>query len=131
MIQLGTILKVADKTGMVLVQCIKVLGYSRKKTAFLGDMVLVSVKWINPRRFAFLKERKQKRYAVGTMHRALLIRSKVNFRRLSGYFIKFNENAVVIVNRRGAPYSRRIYGPILREFCILRPWVGCVVRNVI
>jgi large subunit ribosomal protein L14 len=121
MIQLGTMLKVADKTGMVLVQCIKVLGYSKKKAAFIGDMVLVSVKWINPRRFAFLKERKQKRYALGTMHRALLIRSKFNFVRLSGFFIKFNENAVVIVNRRGAPYSRRIAGPLLLEFCERRP----------
>ena len=64
MIQLGSILKVADKTGMVLVQCIKVLGYSKKKAAFIGDMILISVKWINPRRFVFLKERKQKRYAV-------------------------------------------------------------------
>lgn len=79
----------------------------------------------------FLKERKQKRYAMGTMHRALLIRSKFNFIRLPGFFIKFNENAVVIVNRRGAPYSRRISGPLLLEFCLLRPWVGCVVRNVI
>lgn len=131
MIQLGTLLKVADKTGMVLVQCIKVLGYSKKKVALIGDMVLVSVKWINPRRFASLKERKQKRYNLGTMHRALVLRSKYNFQRLPGFFIKFNENAVVIVNRRGAPYSRRIAGPILREFCLRRPWVGCVVRNVI
>jgi len=55
------------------------------------------------------------------MHRALLIRSKFNFRRLPGFFIKFNENAVVIVNRRGAPYSRRITGPLLKEFCEERP----------
>ena len=65
------------------------------------------------------------------MHRALIIRSKFNFVRFPGAALKFNENAVVIVNRRAAPYSKRISGPVFNEFCDRRPWVGCVARNII
>jgi len=53
------------------------------------------------------------------MHRALLIRSKVNFPRFPGIFVKFFENCVVLVNRRVVPISNRVYGPVLKEFCML------------
>jgi len=119
MIQLGSILKVTDKTGVVLVQCIKILGVSsKKKIAFIGDVILVSVKWINPRKFVKVKERKKKQYAKGTLHRALIVRTKVNYRRIYNLFICFNENSVVLVTKNVVPLCNRVYGPILKEFCM-------------
>lgn len=121
MIQLGSIVKVCDKTGVVLAQCIKVLGNRKRYIAGMGDVVLVSVKWVNAKRIALLKTRLQRRYRKGTLHRALIIRSRVNFTRLSGVHIRFNENAVILVNKKRIPLSTRIYGPILREFCYKWP----------
>jgi large subunit ribosomal protein L14 len=131
MIQVGTILKVCDKTGVMLVQCIKVLGDAKKKIAFLGDVILVSVQRINPKKFEDVKLFKRKRFFLGTMHRALIVRAKVNFSRLPGIFIKFNENSVVLVNKRTVPISNRVYGPILRELCMRWPSLGCVTRMMI
>jgi large subunit ribosomal protein L14 len=128
---MGTILKVTDKTGVSLVQCIKVFGHSRKRIAKLGDVVLVSVKWISRRRYANLKVRLKKRFGLGTMHRALLVRSRVNFMRTGGIFLRFDENSVVLVNKRVVPVSNRVYGPILKEFCMLWPSLGCVTRSLL
>lgn len=131
MIQPGTILKVCDKTGVVLVQCIKVLGDSKKRIALFGDVVLVSVQRINPKKFKKVKLFKRKRFFTGTIHRGLIVRSKVNWLRFPGLFIKFNENAVVLVNKRTVPISNRVYGPILRELCMRWPSLGCVTRLMI
>lgn len=118
MIQLGSILKVTDRTGVVLVQCIKVFGSSEKRIAYLGDVILVSVKKINVKKFSGEKVRKKKRFLKGTLHRALIVRTKLNFSRLPGIFIKFDENSVVLVNKKTVPISNRVFGPILRELCM-------------
>lgn len=131
MIQLGTIVKVTDKTGAVLGQCIKVLGSSSKRIAFMGDMVLVTVKWINAKRFYQTKLRHQKRFGRGTIHRALIVRGRTNITRICGILVRFNENAVVFVTRSVVPVTNRVYGPILREFCMLWPSLGCVTRNIL
>jgi len=131
MIQVGTLLKVCDKTGVVLVKCIKVLGDVKKKIAFIGDLVLVSVQRINAAKFKNVKLFKKKKFLLGTIHRALIIRTKVNFRRLSGLYLRFNENAVVLVNKRRVPISNRIYGPVLRELCMKYPSLGCITRLMI
>lgn len=131
MIQVGTILKVCDKTGVSLVQCIKVFGPSHKKIAFIGDVILVSVQHINPKKFVKMKFFKKKRFFKGTLHRGLVVRSKVYFLRSYNVFIKFNENSVVLVNRRIVPISNRVYGPILVELCRRLPSLGCVTRNMI
>lgn len=131
MIQAGTILKVCDKTGVVLVQCIKVLGCSKKKIAYIGDVIIVSVQAINPRKFQNVKLFRRKKFFKGTIHRALIVRSKVNFCRMHGVYIKFNENSVVLVNKRIVPISNRVYGPILRELCMRLPSLGCVTRFMI
>ena len=65
------------------------------------------------------------------MHRALVIRSKVNFLRVCNIYIKFNENAVIIVNKKNVPISNRVYGPVLRELCMRWPSLGCVSRFII
>jgi large subunit ribosomal protein L14 len=131
MIQVGTILKVCDKTGVVLVQCIKVLGNSKKRIAQIGDVVIVSVQHINPRKFKKVKLFRRKKFFKGTLHRGLIVRSKVNFCRMPGVFIKFDENSVVLVNKRKIPVSNRVYGPILRELCMIFPSLGCITRFMI
>lgn len=131
MIQSGTILKVSDKTGVVLVQCIKVLGTSKKRLASLGDVILVSVKRINPKRFKNVKLFRRKKFFKGTLHRGLIIRTKVNFERIPGLFIRFNENTVVLVNKKTVPISNRVYGPVIRELCMRLPSLGCITRVMI
>lgn len=128
MIQMGTILKVTDRTGIVLVQCIKVLNSSKNRIAYLGQVVLVSVKWINSKKFKALKERKRKKFAKGTMHRALIIRTKTNFKRAEGVYIKFDENNVVIVTKNIVPVSNRVYAQFLKNYvCVCLLWVVFVV----
>jgi len=118
MIQLGSLLQVSDKTGIVSVRCIKVLGSVKKHIARLGGIILVSVQKVNARRISFLKERLQKRYAKGTVHRGLIVRSKVNFKRTTGILLKFDENTIVLVTKQIVPVTNRVFGPILREFCM-------------
>lgn len=116
MIQPGTIAKVCDKTGVILVQCIKVLGPIKKRIACIGDIIIVTVKHINTRKFRKMKYAKKKKFFLGTLHRALVVRTKEQFSRSLGIYIRFNENAVVIVNKRIVPISNRIFGPILRDY---------------
>lgn len=131
MIQEGTILNVCDKTGVMLVKCIKVLGPYKKRIAFIGDLILVSVQRINPRKLVRIKLFRRKRYFVGTMHRALVVRGKCNYWRMNTVYIKFNENSVVLVNKKVVPVSKRVYGPILKELCMRWPTLGCVSRLMI
>ena len=131
MIQIGTILNVCDKTGITLAQCIKVFGQSRKKIGFIGDIVLISVKQINPKKFKNMKLFKRKRFFKGTLHRGLIIRTKINYERAKGIFIKFNENSIILVNRKNIPISNRIYGIVLIELCRKLPSLGCIVRYMI
>jgi large subunit ribosomal protein L14 len=131
MIQVGSILKVCDKTGVMLVQCIKVFGFSKHKIALLGDVVLVSIKRINVKKFHNVKLFRRKKFFLGTLHRGLVVRTKINFFRLSGVLIRFNENSVVLVNKRKVPISNRIYGPILQELCMQLPSLGCITRLMI
>jgi large subunit ribosomal protein L14 len=131
MIQLGTVVKVTDKTGAVLAQCIKVLGSTGKRIAYVGDLIMVSIRWLNAKRLARAKERHRKRYSKGTIHRGLIVRSCKNARRFTGILVRFNENAVVFVNRKVVPVSNRVYGPVLHEFCTRWPSLGCVTRCII
>jgi len=118
MIQAGTMLKVTDKTGVILVQCIKVFGPIKKHIAYLGDVVLVSIKKFNVKKFSALKTKKKRKFLQGSLSRALVIRTKVNYCRNPGVFIKFNENTVVLVNKRVVPVSNRVFGPVLKELCM-------------
>lgn len=131
MVQMGSILKVSDKTGVVLVRCIGVLSASKKKVAKIGCVILVSVQKINVKRVQQLKSRLQRKYSLGTLHRALVVRSKSNFCRGPGVFFRFNENAVLLVTKRVVPLANRSFGPLLKEFCMRWPSVGCISRSMI
>jgi large subunit ribosomal protein L14 len=100
MIQVGSVVKVCDKTGVVLGVCIKVLGHAKKRVAVLGDVIIIAVRRINPKKFQNVKLFRRKKFFKGTLHRALLVRTKINYCRIVGLFIRFNENSVVIVIKR-------------------------------
>ena len=131
MVQLGTLVKVTDKTGISIAACIKVLGSGKKSIALVGDVVLISVKYINLLRFSRMKDKQKQKYSCGTIHRALIIRTKSNIMRFPGVFYKFDENSVVIVNKDVVPISNRIYGPVIRDLCMRHPSVGCVSRFLV
>lgn len=131
MIQVGTKLKVCDKTGVNYAKCVKVYGPLKKKIAKIGDIILVSVKQINPKKFLKMKLFKRKRFLKGTLHKGLIVRTKKNFKRSNNNFINFNENAIVSVNKNKVPISNRVYGPILIELCRKLPSLGCITRNII
>jgi large subunit ribosomal protein L14 len=105
MIQTQTVLNVADNTGGRKIMCIRVLGGSKRKTANVGDIVVASVKEATPR--GVVKK--------GEIVRAVIVRTKKGFRRKDGTFIRFDENAAVIINEQKAPRGTRIFGPVARE----------------
>ena len=106
MIQLRSMLQVADNTGAKIAQCIKVLGGSRKRYAKLGDVIVVAIKEAAPRGTV-------KAHAV---ERAVIVRMKKESKRKDGSYIRFDENAVVIVEKeKKEPIAGRIFGPIPRE----------------
>ena len=104
MIQPRSMLKVADNSGAKLVQCIKVLGGTRKRYARLGDIIVGAVKVAAPR----------KAVKKSDVVRAVVVRQRSAFRRSDGSYIKFDENAIVILEGK-EPKGGRIFGPIPRE----------------
>jgi large subunit ribosomal protein L14 len=105
MIQMQTNLEVADNSGARRVQCIKVLGGSKRKTASVGDTIVVSVKEAIPRG----------RVKKGDVYRAVIVRTAKELRRADGTSIRFDTNAAVLVNKQGEPVGTRIFGPVTRE----------------
>ncbi len=105
MIQMQTNLDVADNSGARRVQCIKVLGGSKRKTAGVGDIVVISVKEAIPRG----------RVKKGDIHRAVIVRTAKEIRRQDGSAIRFDRNAAVLINPQGEPIGTRIFGPVTRE----------------
>jgi large subunit ribosomal protein L14 len=105
MIQMQTNLKVADNSGARRVQCIKVLGGSKKRTASIGDIIVVSIKDAVPRG----------RVKKGDICRALIVRTAKAMSRYDGTFIRFDNNAAVLVNNNNEPIGTRIFGPVTRE----------------
>ena len=105
MIQMQTNLDVADNSGARRVQCIKVLGGSKRMTAHVGDVIVVSVKEAIPRG----------RVKKGDMHRAVVVRTAKEIRRPDGSAIRFDRNAAVLINPQGEPIGTRIFGPVTRE----------------
>jgi large subunit ribosomal protein L14 len=105
MIQPETVLKVADNTGAKIVKCIKVLGGSKRRYAGLGDVIVVSVKKASPR--GIVKKK--------SVERAVIVRTRNNNGRKDGSYIRFDENAVVIISKEGMPKGTRVFGPVGRE----------------
>ena len=105
MIQMQTILTAADNSGAKRLQCIKVLGGSKRKYASIGDIIVVSVKEALP----------NARVKKGDLKRAVVVRTKKEIRRADGSHIKFDVNSAVIINDANEPVGTRIFGPVARE----------------
>jgi large subunit ribosomal protein L14 len=105
MIQVESKLDVADNSGAKKVQCIKVLGGSKRRWASVGDVIVVSVKEAIPRG----------RVKKGDVHRAVIVRTAKDIRRPDGSVIRFDKNAAVLINKNGEPVGTRIFGPVTRE----------------
>ncbi len=105
MIQAESKLEVADNSGARRVQCIRVLGGSRRRWASVGDVIIVSVKEAIPRG----------RVKKGDVHKAVIVRTAKEIRRSDGTAIRFDKNAAVLINAAGEPIGTRIFGPVTRE----------------
>jgi large subunit ribosomal protein L14 len=104
MIQQESRLRVADNTGAKEVLCIKVLGGSRRRYASIGDIIVVTVKDATP---GGIKK--------GTVSKAVIVRTRKEIRRKDGSYIRFDDNAVVLLNASEEPRGSRIFGPVARE----------------
>jgi large subunit ribosomal protein L14 len=105
MIQVETFLNVADNSGAKVVQCIKVLGGSKRKYASIGDIVVVAVKDALPT--STIKK--------GAVEKAVVVRTHKEYRRPDGTYIRFDDNACVIIDASLNPKGKRIFGPVARE----------------
>ena len=105
MIQVQTELFVADNTGARKVECIKVLGGSKRRYATIGDIIVVSIKDAIPKG----------KVKKGDVHKAVIVRTRKEIKRLDGTSIKFDANAAVLVQPNGEPIGTRIFGPVTRE----------------
>ena len=98
-------LDVADNSGAKRVQCIKVLGGSKRRTASVGDIIVVSIKEAIPRG----------KVKKGEVHRAVIVRTKRDIRRPDGSTIRFDKNAAVLISKQNEPIGTRVFGPVARE----------------
>ena len=105
MIQVQTELFVADNTGARKVECIKELGGSKRRYATIGDIIVVSIKDAIPKG----------KVKKGDVHKAVIVRTRKEIKRLDGTSIKFDANAAVLVQPNGEPIGTRIFGPVTRE----------------
>lgn len=105
MIQVETKLRVADNTGAKVVQCIKVLGGSKRRYASVGDVIVVAVKQAIPGGTAKKSD----------VSHAVVVRTKKEIGRKDGSYIRFDENAAVLIDKQGEPVGTRIFGPVARE----------------
>ena len=105
MIQMQTKLDVADNSGARKIQCIKVLGGSKRRFASIGDIIVVSIKDAIPRG----------KVKKGEVLKAIIVRTKKEFKRIDGTTIRFDKNAAVLLDKQEEPIATRIFGPVTRE----------------
>lgn len=105
MIQMESVLEVADNSGAKRVKCVKVLGGSKRKYAGVGDVIMVSVKDAAP----------NGKVKKGELRQAVIVRTKKEIRRRDGSYIRFDNNSAVLINNDNEPVGTRIFGPVARE----------------
>lgn len=105
MIQVQTILNIADNSGAKKAMCIKVLGGTKRKYASIGDVIVVAIKSATP----------GGKVKKGTVERAVIVRTHKEIRRADGSYIRFSDNAAVIIDEKHEPKGTRIFGPVARE----------------
>ncbi len=105
MIQMQTMLRVADNSGAKLVRCFNVLGPSRRRRGEIGDIVIGSVR----------KRLPTSDIVKGQVVRGVIVRTRSSYRRKDGTYIRFDDNAIVLINPQGEPVGTRVFGPVARE----------------
>ncbi|WKZ56327.1 MAG: 50S ribosomal protein L14 [Bdellovibrionota bacterium] len=105
MIQMKSVLEVADNSGAKKVVCVKVLGGSRRRYATVGDVIVVAVREAIP----------NSKIAKGTVHKAVIVRTSKQVRREDGSYIRFDNNSAVLIDANQEPIGTRIFGPVARE----------------
>ncbi len=105
MIQMQSTLSVADNSGAKSIQCIKVLGGSKRRFASIGDVIVITVKDAIPRG----------KVKKGEIHKAVIVRTSKEISRSDGSSIRFDKNSAVLINANGEPLGTRIFGPVTRE----------------
>ena len=105
MIQIQSTLFVADNSGAKSIQCIKVLGGSKRRFASIGDVIVITVKDAIPRG----------KVKKGEIHKAVIVRTSKEISRTDGSSIRFDKNSAVLINNNGEPLGTRIFGPVTRE----------------
>lgn len=105
MIQVESMLDIADNSGAKRVQCIKVLGGSKRKYASIGDVVVIAIKEAIP----------NSKVKKGDVKKAVIVRTKKEINRVDGSYIRFDDNSAVLVNNEKEPIGTRIFGPVARE----------------
>ncbi len=105
MIQQETVLKVADNSGAKIAKCIKVLGGTKRRYASLGDIITVSIKQVLP----------NQSIKKGVVLKGVIVRVNKEFRRKDGSYIRFDDNAIVIIDQNNNPRGTRVFGPVARE----------------
>ncbi len=105
MIQTETRLRIADNSGAKVVSCIKVLGGSKRRYAYVGDIIVVAVKEAMP----------NSKVKKGDVAKAVIVRTAKEIRRTDGSHIKFDDNSAVLINPQSEPIGTRIFGPVARE----------------
>ncbi len=105
MIQMQSNLLIADNSGAKLARCVKVLGGSKRRFAWAGDVIVVAIQEAIPRG----------RVKKGDVHRAVIVRTAHPIRRRDGSALRFDKNAAVLINKQGEPIGTRVFGPVIRE----------------
>jgi large subunit ribosomal protein L14 len=105
MIQVQTILKVADNTGVKKVACIKVLGGSKRRYAYIGDKIVCSVKEVIP----------TSKITKGTVVKGIVVRTSKETRRDDGSYIRFDDNSIVLIGKNNEPIGTRVFGTVAKE----------------
>lgn len=117
-----TKIKIADNCGARFAQCIKLLGGSLPKQALPGKIIIVVIKRVDPQK---------RKFKSGAISRALVVRAAAMFFRGCGIWLRFGHNAVVVTNKKAAPYGKRLRGPFLKEVCVKYNLLGTVTRFVV
>lgn len=121
MVSVLTMLKVADNSGAYTARCIKLLNVKRRQGE-IGDLIVVSIRTTNPRKDKF---------KIGNVRLGLIVNTKKIFKRAPGVNYRFGHNAVILVNKRQAPYSKRLKAPIPFEVCLNFKFIATIAKRII
>ena len=121
MVSILTRLKVTDNSGAYTAKCIKILNVRRRK-GNIGDLIVVSIRSVNPRK---------EKFKIGNVRFGIIVNCRNIFKRAPGITFRFGQNSIILVNKRQAPYSKRLKAPIPFEVCLKYKFIATIARRII